>query len=66
MSKDHILVKYCSRISELSDFLSGIHPDDIISITQTHGFTVVYKSNSRIHWEYVKYLYSKGEGKNVR
>lgn len=54
MSKEHILVKYCSRISELSDFLSGIHPDDIISITQTHGFTVIYKSNSRLHWEYTK------------
>lgn len=54
MSKDHILVKYCRDIRELSDFLKGVHPDDIITITQKHGFTIIYKSNSRLHWEYVK------------
>jgi len=55
MSKHHLLTEYCSGIGDLSSFLENIHPDDIISITQKYGYTVVYKSNSPYSWKYSKH-----------
>lgn len=54
MERNHVLVKYCSEIIELSRFLKKIHPDDIIAITERYGYTVVYKSNSEYVGDYKK------------
>jgi len=52
MEREYILVEYCRGITELTEFLEEINPDDLMEVSERAGYTVVYKSRSRHSWEY--------------
>lgn len=54
MSKNYTRTKYLGKVSELSEFLRDIHPDDVIAVTQNVGYTVVYKSSNPLYWKHEK------------
>jgi hypothetical protein len=43
----HIHVKFCSRLIELATFLEKITPEELITVTEGSGYTVIWKSNDR-------------------
>lgn len=47
----YIHTKYCPKISDLSDFLRTLYPQQIVAITERVGYTVVWKSNKEYSWQ---------------
>lgn len=52
--KPHVMTEYAMDVSELSEFLKGINAEDIITITERAGYTVIYRSNSPYSGMYKK------------
>ncbi len=44
MMKENIAVRYCADVYDLGMFLGELNPENIIAITETTGYTVIYKS----------------------
>jgi cephalosporin hydroxylase len=42
--------KYCRDIKVLSEFLKKLKPDELITVTEKHGYTVIFKSNEKYDW----------------
>lgn len=51
-TKKYTHVSYCSDLTSLRKRLKSIHPNDIIAITETNGYTVVYRSDSEYYKGY--------------
>lgn len=49
--KRYIHVEYCRSISELTTFLEKLQPEQIISITEKNGYTVVWYSDKEYSWQ---------------
>ncbi|MET3505439.1 hypothetical protein ABMB67_001528 [Halalkalibacter oceani] len=43
----YIHTKYCCDISDLRDFLRKLHSEELVTVTQEVGYTVIWKSDEK-------------------
>lgn len=43
--------EFCSDVKDLREFLDKVNKEDytIISVTETHGYTIIYKDNKPVY-----------------
>jgi uncharacterized protein YpbB len=46
----YIHTEFCSDISDLSKFLKKLKPEELITVTQRTGYTVIWKSDKEYDW----------------
>ena len=46
----YIHATYMGRIKDLNEFLRKLSPDELITVTESTGYTIIWKSNKQHDW----------------